>query len=179
MHGPMERLQTRFTTTCRCGYASPATLPRCLGCGRRLVRCERVAAAGVAPAVAAGSVAPGRPASTRRRVPTIGRSAAPVDPSATTPFVGRDAARFGAPPIAASPAVALPTGTLAVLGLVASAWMGPDGPRPELLTAAALLGAGLSLSRAATAATVAPDLPMLILPSRLTDDELREAISAW
>lgn len=170
MHGPMDRVPT--TTTCRCGYASPATLPRCLGCGRRFGRCAHVP---VAPAPAPAPASRPRP----RQVAPVPR---PVAVEAAS-FSGRDAERFGAPPTAtAEPGLVLPTGPLAVLGLVAAAWIGPEGPRPELLTAAAVLGAGVALVRppAASASPASPaPPPALVLPSRLTDDELREAIAAW
>lgn len=149
MHGPMDRLVP--STTCRCGYASPPTFPRCLGCGRRFAaRCERTA--------------PRRPA----------RPAAPVrhaPPPAA--LAGRDPRR-SAPPAPAPAASSARFGPVAVLGLVAAAWLEPEAPRVELLTVAAVLGAGLAARRPSPVPAHAPPLP-----TRLTDDELRDALAAW
>jgi hypothetical protein len=161
------------STSCRCGYASPTTLARCLGCGRRFTaRCDRVTAPTVvAPrpvaARTAPTSAPARPAAAR---PTPA-----AEPSA---FSGRDVERFAPPAPAAAPVLPnLTFGPVAVAGLVAAAWVGPDAPRAELLTAAALLGAGLAAFRPEAPA---PSIePAFVLPSRLTDDELRDALAAW
>jgi hypothetical protein len=144
----MDRLVP--STTCRCGYASPPTLLRCLGCGRRFARCERTA--------------PRRP-----------RPAASTFHAPPTAFAGRDLQRFAPPPMPAPPvASSVPFGPVAVLGIVAAAWLEPEAPRVELLTVAAVLGAGLAAMRPSPP-------PALAQPTRtrLTDDELRDALAAW
>lgn len=102
-------------------------------------------------------------------------------PSNGSPWSDRDAARFGADPGPPAPdAPSIPVAPLAVVGLVAAAWIAPDGPRAELLTAAALLGAALATVRPplSAAGTPAPATTPP-LPTVLTDDELRDAIRAW
>jgi len=113
------------------------------------------------------------------------RSRVTLDASA---FSGRDAARFGTvaePPEA--PSVAS-LGPVAVVGLVAAAWVAPEAPRTELLTAAALLGAALAARRPASTSAIGEhttsawslsSAPTTARPSRLTDDELRDALAAW
>jgi len=169
MGSPMDR--SRHSTTCRCGYSSPATHLRCLGCGRRLQRCERPVerrARAATPARPQQVVQPIAPAAPPRPV-------APEPPA----FSGRDAARFGAAPTPAEP-MSVPIGPLAVAGLVAAAWVGPEAPRAELLTAAALLGAALSARRVVPAATAEDDdVVAPARPTHLTDDELRDAVAAW
>lgn len=163
------------TTTCRCGYATPSTVLRCLGCGRRLAKCARV----VPVATAA---APARPAVVLRPTPVAVLAAAPAPAPV---WSARDAQRFGAPALAVATTATspVPFGALVVAGLVAAAWIEPDAPRPQVLTAAALLGAALAAVRPAGAAGPSDGSPehlaALPLPSRLSDDELRDAIAAW
>jgi hypothetical protein len=108
-----------------------------------------------------------------------GRRHRTAAPSPASAFAGRDAERFGASVTPApAPGLALPMGPVAVAGLVAAAWIGPEGPRTELLTAAALLGATFAALRSAPPAAGAPNRA-LALPRRLTDDELRDALAAW
>lgn len=97
------------------------------------------------------------------------------------PWSARDAGRFGAAPAGAGPAVP-PVRPLAVLGLVSAAWIGPEAVRTELLTAAALLGAALAAGVSTPTMRPRSDTsspPPLVLPTRLSDDELRDAIDAW
>lgn len=73
-----------------------------------------------------------------------------------------------------------PVRSLAVAGLVAAAWIGPEATRAELLSAAALLGAALAAGpRPSAPAPPGASAAAAPLPTRLTDDELREALAAW